>query len=53
MSRSPGKLTWAYNIELKDHHRALCDARAAAQLDQARLRACVSRHNFVSPTQDI
>jgi DNA polymerase-3 subunit epsilon len=27
-----GKLTRAYNIELKDHHRALCDARAAAHL---------------------
>jgi len=27
-----GKLTRAFNIELKDHHRALCDARAAAHL---------------------
>jgi DNA polymerase-3 subunit epsilon len=27
-----GKLSRAYNIELKDHHRALSDARAAAHL---------------------
>lgn len=27
-----GKLTRAFNIELRDHHRALCDARAAARL---------------------
>jgi DNA polymerase-3 subunit epsilon len=27
-----GKLCELYDIELRDHHRALCDARAAAQL---------------------
>jgi DNA polymerase III subunit epsilon len=31
-SYSLGNLCETYNIELKDHHRALCDARAAAQL---------------------
>jgi DNA polymerase-3 subunit epsilon len=31
-SYSLGNLCEAYNISLKDHHRALCDARAAAQL---------------------
>jgi DNA polymerase-3 subunit epsilon len=27
-----GKLCAIYDIELEDHHRALCDARAAARL---------------------
>lgn len=27
-----GKLCAIYGIELEDHHRALCDARAAARL---------------------
>ena len=31
-SYSLGNLCETYNIDLKDHHRALCDARAAAQL---------------------
>jgi DNA polymerase-3 subunit epsilon len=31
-SYSLGKLTDIYGIDLKDHHRALCDARAAAHL---------------------
>jgi DNA polymerase-3 subunit epsilon len=31
-SYSLGKLCALYDIELRDHHRALCDARAAAQL---------------------
>ena len=31
-SYSLGNLCETYNIALKDHHRALCDARAAAQL---------------------
>jgi DNA polymerase-3 subunit epsilon len=31
-SYSPGNLCETYGIDLKDHHRALCDARAAAQL---------------------
>ena len=31
-SYSLGNLCETYNIDLKDHHRALCDARAAAHL---------------------
>jgi DNA polymerase-3 subunit epsilon len=31
-SYSLGNLCETYGIDLKDHHRALCDARAAAQL---------------------
>jgi DNA polymerase-3 subunit epsilon len=31
-SYSLGNLTDIYGIDLKDHHRALCDARAAAHL---------------------
>ncbi|MET0968558.1 MAG: exonuclease domain-containing protein [Tardiphaga sp.] len=31
-SYSLGNLCRTYNIDLKDHHRALCDARATAQL---------------------
>src|SRR6202044_2524034 len=31
-SYSLGNLCETYNIDLKDHHRALCDAKAAAQL---------------------
>jgi Exonuclease len=31
-SYSLGNLCETYDIDLKDHHRALCDARAAAQL---------------------
>jgi DNA polymerase-3 subunit epsilon len=31
-SYSLGNLCENYNIGLKDHHRALCDARAAGQL---------------------
>jgi DNA polymerase-3 subunit epsilon len=32
LSYSLGNLCETYGIDLKDHHRALCDARAAAQL---------------------
>jgi DNA polymerase-3 subunit epsilon len=31
-SYSLGNLSKTYGINLKDHHRALCDARAAAEL---------------------
>ena len=31
-SYSLGNLTQIYSIDLRDHHRALCDARAAAHL---------------------
>jgi DNA polymerase-3 subunit epsilon len=46
-SYSLGNLCEVYNIDLKNHHRALADARAAAQLlnlinERRRLRADIS-----------